>query len=276
MTYSTGHFRGSGGLELFRQSWMPDGPARAALIVVHGIGEHSGRYMNLVDHLVPLGYSLHSFDLRGHGRSPGQRGHINSWSEFRDDLAAFFETVAPESSGLPRFLLGHSMGGVIVLDYCLRKQPQLEGLICSAPAIGDIGVPAALWFLAKILDRLWPRFSLGTQLQLKYISRDPDLLRETLNDPLCSRKASARFGMQIKQTVEWIQAHADDICLPLFMVHGTADRIADPEGSRKFIRNISYPDAELREYDGGYHELHNDIIKEQLLTNLEQWLEKHL
>ncbi len=232
--------------------------------------------MNLVTSLVPCGYSLHSFDLRGHGRSPGQRGHIDSWDEFRDDLMAFFDAVVPEGSGLPRFLLGHSMGGVIVLDYCLRKQPQLEGLICLAPAIGDLGVPAALWFIARSLERFWPRFSLGTQLQLKYISRDPDVLRNALNDPLCSRKASARLGMQFKQTIEWIQAHAGDISLPLLIVHGTADRIANPEGSRRFIRNVNFPDAELKEYEGGYHELHNDIIKEQVLADLEQWLARHL
>src|SRR5579863_7569397 len=135
MDHSTGTFRGAGEMELAYQRWLPEGTPRAALIIVHGFGEHGGRYMNIVGRLVPTGYAVYALDNRGHGRSPGQRGHINDWSEFRDDLGAFVALVSTEQAGHPLFLLGHSMGGLIVLEYAERHPEGLRGVIASAPLL---------------------------------------------------------------------------------------------------------------------------------------------
>lgn len=267
---------GWGEVPLYYQCWQPDETPRATVAIVHGVGEHSGRYGNVVDYLIPRGYVLYGFDLRGHGRSPGQRGYCDSWEAFREDVRAFLSLVRQREGDRPLFLLGHSMGGIIALDYALRSSDGLRGVIASAPGIGTNTIPAYLWSLARLLNRVWPSFSINTQLDLNQISRDPAVVKEAQADPLSHTKGSPRLGMEAQATIDWIQAHAADLAVPLLIVHGTADAIALPDGSQRFAKNATYPDVELREYEGGYHELHNDIIKEQVLADVENWLARHL
>jgi alpha-beta hydrolase superfamily lysophospholipase len=232
--------------------------------------------MEIVNYFVPRQYAIYSFDLRGHGHSPGLRGYINRWSELREDMAAFIELVHREQPASPVFVLGHSIGGVIVLDYCLRNPGGISGVICSAPVIGEIGISAFLLMLARVLDRVWPTLSLSTGLDISKLSRDPAVEREARADPLYHSRGTPRLGMEIERTVEWVHAHAGEISLPLLIVHGTDDVLSPIGGSRKFIRKVTYPDARLQEYEGGFHELCHDIIKEQVLADIESWLARHL
>jgi alpha-beta hydrolase superfamily lysophospholipase len=276
MRHSEGKFRGAGKLELYYQSWHPKAPARAAIAIVPGLGEHSGRCRNIGNHLVPRGYAIYAFDLRGNGRSPGQRGYVKEWKEFREDVASFLALIRDREPHTPIFLFGESLGGVIALDYCLSRPPGLSGLICAAPALGEVGVPRFLWMLARVLNRVLPRFSLPTGLDDSNLSRDPEVVKAFQQDSLTHSRGTARLAMEFRRAVEWIHAHADGLELPLLIVHGTADRIASAEGSREFIRKVKFPDKDLREYEGGYHELYNDIIKDKVLADTEQWLERRL
>ncbi len=261
---------------MYRQQWLPDEAAQAAVIIVHGIGEHSGRYTNVVNHLIPLNYAIYALDHRGYGRSEGRRGYISDWSNFRDDLRTFVKLVQHEIGDMPLFVFCHSMGGVIGLDYGLRYPDDLTGMIASAPAIGKLTVHPVTWGLARLLDRIWPTFTMSPSSGVTWkISRDEAVLEAARNDPLNHHKATPRLGVQMRKTIDWIQAHAADWQLPLLVIHGTADNIASVDGSRRFVEHVTYPDVQFNEYDGGYHELFNDIIREQVLTDVAEWLEKH-
>ncbi len=276
MEHREGSFRGAGGLELYDQCWRPEGEPRAVLAVVHGFGEHSGRYMNVVDRLVPRGYAVWSFDHRGHGRSPGQRGYINEWSEFREDVRAFLRTVADQERGRPLFLMGHSLGGLIVLEYALHYPEGLKGVIASAPALGQVGISPFLLTMSRVLSRLLPRFSLDTGLDASAISRDPEVVRAYKEDPLVHSKGTPRLGTEMGKAIEWVQSHAGEFRLPLLVLQGEADRLVPPEASRAFFEKVTFPDKEWHGYAGGYHEPHNDITRDQALSDLESWLERHL
>jgi len=269
MNHQEGTFTGHDGTELYYQSWRPEGAMRATLIIVHGLGEHSGRYYNVVEHLVPKGVAIYAHDHRGHGRSPGQRGFIRDWSLFVEDMGAFVQFVQA-------FMLGHSMGGNIMLNYVLRHPQGLNGVIASAPAVGRLDIPPVLAFLSRLLSRVWPTLSLDTGLDATAISRDETAVRAYQNDPLVHSQGTPRFGVELARSAEWVMAHAADLEPPLLLLHGDADGLVNVENSRQFFDRVTLPDKTIKIYEGGYHESHNDIHKAQMLADLEQWLEAHL
>lgn len=266
----------SNSVELFCQSWVPETTMKAAIVIIHGGGDHSGRFKNHVDHLVPQGYGIFIFDLRGHGKSPGKRGHINSWDEYRQDVSAYIDRVHGKFPDFPLFLFGHSMGACIVLDYCLRKQQHISGVIVTSPAIGKLGISPILFQLAKILDKFWPSLVFPTGLVVPHLSRDEKFIEGTLSDPLYHSRSTPRFGMELVKTLQFIRENAGKFQLPLYMIHGTDDRIASIEGSRKFINQLKYRNVEYTEYESGYHELINDLDKEKVLADLSGWLARQI
>jgi alpha-beta hydrolase superfamily lysophospholipase len=275
MLHATGAFRGAGGLDLFYQRWRSVEAPVAALILVHGFGEHSGRYTNVVDRLAPCGYAIYSFDLRGHGRSPGPRGHINTWAEFRQDVAAFVRLVTQLESACPMFLMGHSLGGLIVLDYVIRSPGGLRGVIASGPVLGEVGLSPLLFALSRVVSRVWPGFSMDTRLDASAISRDPKVVQAYRDDPLVHGLGSARLGTETTAARKWVLAHAGDLRLPFLLIQGGADRLVDPRGSQAFFERVASTDKEYRVYEDACHEVHNDICAPQMLADLERWLEQH-
>ncbi|MFC1650756.1 alpha/beta hydrolase [Candidatus Latescibacterota bacterium] len=276
MKSSKGTFEGLGKLKLFYQVWVPEQTPRAAIVIIHGgNGDHSSRYKNVVNHFVPCNYAIYTFDQRGSGQSLGHRGHIKHWKEFREDLAMFLNFVYHEQPNLPIYIFGHSLGGVTVLDYCIRNPKNIRGIICSAPAIGEINISPFLWTVARFLNQVWPSIPISTGLDMSKTSRDSAEVQATLNDPYMHGKGTPRLAMQLNETVDWIHSHANEFSLPLLILHGTKDEFASIEGSRKFINNVAYHDAELKEYDGGYHELFRDTIKQQVFNDIEEWLSQH-
>jgi alpha-beta hydrolase superfamily lysophospholipase len=271
-----GHFTGSGGVRLFRRTWRPAGPVRGVVINLHGLGDHSGLYPTLVDHLTARGFAVHAPDLRGNGRSPGQRAYVARWDEFREDLGALVDLVRREEGSLPLFLLGNSMGGLIVLDYALRHPDGLRGVIAAAPPLGRLSVPAPLMALGRIASRLWPRFSLTTGMDLSGLARDPAVRETLLADPLFHRYGTARLSTEVVKTIAEVQAAAPRFPLPVLILHGSSDRMVRPEGSRAFIARVGHPDHELREYPAGYHVLFADLDRVQVLGDLERWLVSRL
>ncbi len=270
-------FQGARETDLYYQYWRPDGAVKAILIIVPGIGGHSGVYGHVVDHLVPKNYAIYSFDLRGNGRSPGQRGYINSWTEYREDLTAFVQLVQQQLSDRPIFLLGHSVGAVVVLDYLLHEPTtKVQGAIAFSPALGEMGVsPLKVW-LGKLLSRLLPRFSLHTKIDPGTASRDPAVMAANIQDPLRHDLVSARLATEFFATVAWVHHHADRLKTPLLLLHGGADQVALPAGGRRFFEQVSLADKEYREYPGAYHELQDDLNYPEVMADLEEWLEKHL
>ncbi len=272
-----GTFTAPDGLELYYQTWVePEIPMRGEVAIVHGLGEHSGEYEHVIERLAPAGFAVYGFDLRGHGRSPGKRAFIRTWDDYRQDVRVFLNLIAGNKTGQPCFLLGHSLGGIIILDYALRYPEGLAGVVAISPAIGELGFSPALRALARVISRVWPSFSLGTGLDASAISRDPEVIAAYRSDPLVHDRGTARLGVQSERTVDFIHSHAADLCVPLLIQHGDADRITKPDGSRRFIANVTEADKTLIEYPGAYHQVHNDLGHETATADLLAWLERHL
>ena len=276
MKHSESTFEGYENLPLYYQSWQPETETKAVLAVVHGFGEHSGRYMNVVNKLVPMGFAVYGFDHRGHGKSPGARGHILHWREFIEDVHSFLEVVRNEQKEKPLFIMGHSLGGLIVLNYVISNPEGLKGVIASGPLLSQPGISPVLLMLSKIMSKIWPGFSIDTKLDVNSISRDPEVIKAYEQDPLVHSMASARLGTEISAATEWTQAHAGKMNLPLLIVHGGADSLVEPEGSARFFEQVTFEDKERIVYPDGRHESHNDIEKEKVLQDISAWLEKHI
>jgi long-chain acyl-CoA synthetase len=280
MKHFEGTFQGFEKCSLYFQSWHPDTSSQAIVVLVHGLGGHSGGFHNVVDDLVPQGYEVYALDLRGHGRSAGQRGHIDAWAEFREDLRAFLAYIHTQRASCPShcpiILWGHSLGGTIVLDYALRSPEQIQGLIVTAPALGKVGVSSSKLLLGRWLSKLMPHFSLKVGFSKQWTSRDPVALAAYLQDPLRHEYGSARLATEFFTTVDWINDHAADLKVPLLLMHGTADHITSPEGSRAFFQHVLYPDKEHREYPGHYHDLFIDLDYHRMFSDVEVWLDRHL
>jgi len=189
-----GTFKSFDGLELFYQYWKNDSNIKAVLVIVHGFGEHSGRYMNVVNHFIPNGYCIYSYDLRGHGQSPGQRGYIKDWKEYREDLKTFISFVKNKMPDTPLFLMGHSLGGLIVLEYVLHYPEGLKAVISSGPLLSEIPTSTFLLSLGRLFSRIIPRFSMDTKLDSTAISRDLNVVKAYQDDPLVHSLGTARLG----------------------------------------------------------------------------------
>lgn len=277
MENSTGSFQGSGDIQLFFQAWLPDGAPKAGLVIVHGVAEHSGRYGNLVGALVAEGFALFAYDQRGHGRSPGRRGFIRSWSEYREDLDAFLSKIHSLTGNLPIFLFGHSMGALVVLDYCLHSDPDLRGVIVSAAPIDSSRAASPLLIAtARILSRIWPTFSIKSPLNPAQLSCDQTVVQGYIDDPYVFHAMTARWGTEYLGTQAWVREHAAEWKLPILLIHGSADQICLAEGSRWFYDQIKIPDKSLKIYPGGFHESHNEPGHPREMQDITAWLDQHI
>ncbi|MBO3458335.1 lysophospholipase [Aetokthonos hydrillicola Thurmond2011] len=276
MEHREGSLKGVRGLDLYYQSWHPFGKPDAIVVILHGLGSHSGLFSNVFKHLVRAGYAVYGLDLRGHGRSQGQRGHITSWSEFREDLRAFLKLIEAQEHRCPRFLLGHSLGGLIILDYVLRVPTGIQGVITMAPPLGKIGISPVQLTLGRTLSQVMPRFALNTSFARSRVSREESVLATLRQDRYMHSRGSARLATEFLDTVAWIQSHANDLQVPILILHGEADQVALPEGSRIFFEKIGFPDKERYEYSESCHALHHDLNYQEILADIEDWLERHI
>jgi alpha-beta hydrolase superfamily lysophospholipase len=275
--HADGTFSGAGGVQLYYQFWRPRaGSPPAVVAFVHGFGAHGGLHRRLVDGLVGGDYAVYTFDLRGMGRSPGPRGYIRDWSEYREDVGAFLRLVAEMEPQRPVFLVGESLGGLIVLEYAERRPGGLRGVIALSPLLSQPGIHPLLFTLARILSRVWPRFSLNTGLDFDASSRDGTAVQSLRDDPLVHSRGTARLGTEVPAAIERVQAGASDFSAPLLMLLGTADTIVPPDGGRTFFRAVAYADKELREYEGGYHMLSHDLCADEVVQDIATWLDRHL
>ncbi len=273
------NFSASGGLELFQQRWLPEAKAKANLVVAHGLGEHSGRYRDFAAWFVSRGYAVHSYDHRGHGKSPGQRGHINSWAEYREDLRAFLTLVRGEFSQTPTFLVGHSMGGLMVLDYALHYPEGLRGVVSSGPSL-EYGedISRFLLLVARGLSRVAPRMRMDNGLDAEGLSHDKEVVKAYREDPLVHGWVSPRFVTAMGETMAATLQNAGQwpADLPLFIIHGSADPICPPSGSLRFFEQAGAQDKSRKTYPGFLHESFNELGREEVLGDVTAWLEARL
>jgi alpha-beta hydrolase superfamily lysophospholipase len=257
--------------------WYPEAAARAGVAILHGLGGHSGQstYAHLIEHLVPRGYAVYGLDLRGHGRSGGRRGSIEGWGDYRSDLQVFLEEIRKTEADSPIFLLGQSLGGLIVLEFALRYPREVQGVIASAPSLSTPNLSPLLIGLLKALSPIWPHLTLSPKLDAAVVSRDPEEVKKLAEDPLTDPKLSPRLVAETLATMQWVQDHAAEFQVPLLLIHGTADRLSSPEGSQTFFERVATEDKVLKLYEGGYHQAFIDTNREQVLADIAGWLGQH-
>ncbi len=273
MRHTEGTLTSADGLGLFHQSWLPDGDGRALVLLVHGLGEHSGRYAHVARTLVDTGYAVHALDHRGHGRSEGKRAFVKSYDEFMDDLMLFRRHVESQHPGLPLIVLGHSMGGNLAVGHVLDHQAGVSGLALSGAAlqVGDDLSPTQIKIfraIAKVAPGFRPQ-----GLSADAISRDPSVVSAYRNDPLVfTGKISAGLGAALIGAMERFPARYSELTLPVLVMHGTDDQLADIAGSRALVAGATNADVTSHYYDGLYHEIFNEPEQDRVLADLVAWI----
>jgi len=277
MEHQEGFFQGAENANIYYQSWTPKGKPKAILLLVHGLSEHSGRYMNLVRHFIPLGYAIYAFDHVGHGKSGGMRCFVRQFENFTDTIKIYFDTIRAQHPEEQIFLIGHSMGGMISTAYLLEFQDELSGAIISGAAaeIPD-EISSFSLFLGKIFSTLLPKLRL-IGMDLEGICRDPVVVQDYIEDPLVYKgKLTARMANELLKGINLILAKFSTIHLPIFFVHGGADKIVNPRGAQMLYDNVSSEDKTIKIYEGLYHEVFNEPEYPIVLKDVENWLEAHL
>jgi acylglycerol lipase len=272
--HETGFVSGAGGVMLFEQSWHPTGEARAVLVIHHGLKSHSEHYAELANRLALRGYAVYALDMRGHGRSAGRRASLDDFEDLVTDFGALVDRVRARESGRPVFVMGHSVGGAVVTLYTLERRPPLAGLIVLAPAIRVDRMPleaGATPLVATLLPNL-PVVDVPDEA----FSRSPEVVREMGADPLVYHPPGpARTAAGLLEALETIWRRADELDVPLLALHGTADEATDPRGSVELVRRARSPDRTLLLYRGLRHDLVREPEREQVMEDLEQWLDRH-
>ncbi len=277
MIHAEGSFKTPQGATMYYQHWQPDGNPKAILLIVHGLAEHSGRYLNVVNALVPRGYAVYGLDHLGHGKSDGTRVFVERFSDFTGPLKMYFDMIQNWQPGKPVFLVGHSMGGLIGSVYLLEHQDELQGAVLSAPAVkvSDTISPATIT-LGKILSGLLPKAGL-LALDASAISKDQAVVKAYVNDPLVyTGKVTARLAAEMLAAMQRVTAEAGQIHLPLLLLQGSEDRLVDPGGAKMLHEKAGAADKTLKIYPGLYHEVFNEPEREQVFQDIAAWLETHL
>ena len=265
------------GLALFAQTWLPDGKPEAILIFAHGQAEHSNRYSHFGEALANAGYALHMADLRGHGQSPGKRGHVMRFAEYWTDFQAMLDYAQKLAPDRPQFFGGHSLGGLIALSYALRRTPTgYKGVVVSAPWLRLVFNPPA-WktALGHILSGVIPGLTLGNELNPIWLSHDPDVVAAYAADPLVHGLISTRAYTEITATAAHTLAHAGEWRLPILFLNGKDDPILGCRSAEEFIGGVATEDCRLIIYEDMFHEVFNEIAHKQVFRDVIAWLETH-
>jgi alpha-beta hydrolase superfamily lysophospholipase len=282
MQHDEGHFQGAGSMQLYYQRWRPDTtPARAVIIMVHGDFAHSGWYVNLPNYEAPRGYAVYAYDRRGWGRSPGQRGYIRAWSENLGDLDAFVQFVRTEEPDLPVFLMGHTGGTVIVLDYAQQHPGPVRGVFCVSTVLDtSAAVPAPLRALLHLLAGIAPRLTINARRRvdagIEWVSHDQTFVKFARSDPLSNAKVTPRWLVESEKAMKRVSAQATGFKTPLLLLVGEDDRAALPAITTAYFERAGSSDKQLREYPDAYTNLLSDTVSERVLQDIDTWLEEHV
>jgi len=268
-------FEGVGGLKIFTRSWQPTGTPRAVLVIVHGFNSHSGQYFWTAEQFASNGLAVYALDLRGRGRSEGERFYVEKIDDFTDDVETLVTQAKAENPGLPVYVLGHSAGGVTSCVYTLEHQDEIDGLICESFAY-ELPVPDIALSFLKGLSYITPHthvFSLNN----KDFSRDPAVV-ESMNEDILIKGESqpAQTAAAMLRASERLKKEFPLITIPVLILHGTEDHATKPSGSQHFYEQAGSTDKTLKLYEGHFHDLLNDIDKEVVMADIQNWLDERI
>lgn len=276
--HTTGTLQTPDGITLHTESWLPDGPPKAAVLIVHGLAEHIGRYAHVAEYLVARGYAVYGLDHRTHGRSGGEpRVYITDFGRVLDDLKQYFDQVQAAQPGRKIFIYGHSMGSFLATAFTVRYQSEIAGLISSgSPLHIEDTVPASIIQISNLLKVVAPRLKL-VKLDLNSVSRDPAVIAAYNADPLVVNQP-VRLGMAAgyQTAVAQLKQNLSQLRLPLLLLHGGADRITPASGSEQLYQAAQSSDKTLKIYPGLYHEIHNEPEQNTVFADIVTWLDDHV
>lgn len=277
MRHHEGKLQGAEQQSIYFQYWMPESRPKAILLLVHGAGEHSGRYLHLAQLATGHGIGVAALDHNGHGQSDGTPGHVHAFDDYLDDLDLFHDETTRLFDGVPMFLLGHSLGGLISCKYLLQRQNDFVGCILSGALIKTNLKPGRVQMAAiHLLARLTPRLGVK-QLDARGVSRDPEQVKRYVEDPLVFHgKASARMVRELFVGMAVVQAHLAAITVPMLILHGGSDVMTSPDGSRDLYQHIKSKDKTLLIYPSLYHEIFNEPEGSEIMVNIFRWCEARL
>lgn len=274
--HDEGYFSSKDGTRLFWRSAAPDGDATAMVAVVHGYGDHSGRYTRTMDDLAARGFSTLAVDYRGHGKADGRRADCLKWSDYLDDMAVFWGRVREAAGRLPTFVLAHSHGSLIATHWAASKPDGLTGLILSAPYYQlALAVPPLKLFGAKLVKGLMPGLHIGNELAPDQLSRDPAWQKATADDPLYLHVTTPRWFFEHSAAQDRLAGLGSALTQPLLMLAGSADPIASMPAAKAFFDTIASKDKTWKEYKDFRHEVMNEIGREQVIDDISQWISAH-
>lgn len=277
MNHIDGTFKGPRGLDIYYQGWLPDGEVKAVLFIVHGLGEYCGRYTNVVERFVPLGYAIYGLDHIGHGKSGGDREMVKRFEDFTEPLKTYYKMVTTWQPGKPVFIYGHSLGGLITSFHLLDEQASFKGAVISAAGVKvPENISGMTVFMGKVLSVLAPKTGI-LGLDTNYLSHDKAVVDTYNADPLVFHgKTPARLAAEMLRAMMRVSAEAARITLPVFILHGSGDKIVDPAASIMLDEKVSSKDKSFKIYEGDYHEVHNELDREIMFKDLETWLAAHV
>jgi alpha-beta hydrolase superfamily lysophospholipase len=261
------------GDNIFAQKWMLEGKSNAVIVMVHGLGEHIGRYAHVANYFNQNNISFYGFDHRGHGKSSGKRGHIGKSQFFIDDINTIIEITKKENPETPIFLYGHSLGGNMVLYYSLIVKPDLKGIICTSPGLGTgEPVPPLKLFAAKVLKSLLPSMTMENGLDVENLSHNPQVIKAYKEDPLVHSMVSTKLAMDMFANGDWTIENASHFALPLLLLQGSEDHVVNLEKTKQFAANVPSNLLTFKIFQGLYHEMHNEFEQLEVLTFILEWI----
>jgi alpha-beta hydrolase superfamily lysophospholipase len=264
------------GLSIFSQTWNPAGIPKAVINLVHGLGEHSSRYTGWAEKFTDRGYTVRSFDMRGHGNSDGKRGYSSSYNNLIVDISDFIHSGKVEYPSLPTFLYGHSLGGNLVLNYAIQNIPDVNGMIVTSPWLELVNKPSpAIYSILSVLGRFLPALQVSNGLKIEDLSRNKRVVQEYKDDPLVHERITLGLGLQIFEAGSKVTTSIHKINVPMLIMHGSSDNITSCRATYNFVRHAG-DKTKYIEWEGGFHELHNDLDREKVFESIVEWLDSKI
>ncbi|HEY5562400.1 MAG TPA: lysophospholipase [Clostridiaceae bacterium] len=264
------------GTNIFIRCWQPEGIIKAVVCLVHGYGEHSNRYITVAEALTSENVALIAFDLRGHGLSSGKRGHTPTYEHLMMDITMILDEAKTLYKNIPIFLYGHSMGGNLVLNYVLRNNPCLTGVIVTSPWLGLASPPSKpLLFLVKIMSKIYPSFGIKNKMDITHLSHDIKNNSDYKNDPLVHNFITTRLFTSIQSSGIWAIANSSNFNKDLLLMQGSEDHITSLNATKDFASKIR-SGITFKIWEGMYHEIHNELDKKYVLDYMVSWIKERL
>ena len=276
MKHVENYFKDTKNRKIYYQVWLPEETPKAIVLIIHGLAEHSGRYSEVASELNNDRYAVYGLDHIGHGKSEGRRVFIENFQDYLKNINQFFEIIRSSNNKLPIFILGHSMGGLIVANYLLEYQSDLSGAILSSPALKPPkNISKTTILLGNILSAIAPKLGV-MKLNSAHISTNQSITNSYKEDPLVHKgKVSARLSTEMLKAMKHVETNAEIIKLPIMIMQGSNDKIVDPDGAKAFYNYTCSKDKMLKIYEGLYHEILNEPDNKEIIKDLNSWLNRH-